>query len=538
MKGESKVKKILNSFPPMLMLAISALFTALPLVITELGFLQWISVIPAAVVLYEGIRDKEIRLRKMYGRGLVFFWIYYAVVFHWFFYMYPLDFAGLTNAASLVVVLVACLGLSFLQAVFSAVAFVLITAISRTKAVEKLPMLTPFIAASVWTVAEWFQTIGWWGVPWGRLPLGQIDATLLVRSSAFFGSYFVTFTIIAVNFLLAMALMNVDARKLGVVLAVSLFCFNLALGVVVTVGYKDSGEIVRVAAVQGNVSSSDKWDADSLDKTTEIYADLTESAADDGAEIVVWPETALPYDIFNNERLNTFVSELARENQVAILVSAFTKDEESGLLYNSVIEVKADGTLGETIYSKQRLVPFGEFVPMRELVMFVIPPLANVGMFDEDLLAGDKSEVLKLEAGNIGCGICFDSIYETLMLNSVRNGAELIAISTNDSWFSDSAALDMHNSQSRLRAIETGRYVVRSANTGISSVIDPLGNVEKELGALKRGYVISDVYLRNDTTMYTFIGNVFVYFCMTFSAALLIVDFCQKLLNNKFIKNS
>ena len=519
------------------MLAISAIFTALPLIITELGFLQWVSVIPTALVLLECIRDKEIKLKKMYGRGLVFFWIYYAIVFHWFFYMYPLDFAGLTNAASLVVVLVACLGLSFLQAVFSAFAFVLITAISRTKTVEKLPLLTPFVAASVWTVAEWFQTVGWWGVPWGRLPLGQIGATLLVRSSAIFGSYFVTFTIIAVNFLLAMAVMNANARKLGAVLAISLFCLNLALGVIVTVTYREDGETVRVAAAQGNISSSDKWNSDSLENTMRIYADLTEKAAADGAEIVVWPETALPYALFEKQSLSTFVSDLARDNHITILVSAFTRDDESGLLFNSLIEVKPDGSFGETVYSKQRLVPFGEFVPMRELIMFVIPPLANVGMLDDDLLAGDESLVIKTDSGNVGCGICFDSIYENLMLSSARNGAELIAISTNDSWFSDSAALDMHNSQSRLRAIETGRYIVRSANTGISSIIDPLGNVKEKLGALESGYVVSTVHLRNNTTPYTFIGNSFVYLCMVFSAALLTVGFYQKLRNDKFINN-
>ncbi len=521
----------------MLMLAVSAFFTALPLVITELGFLQWISVIPTAFVLLECISDKEIKLKKMYGRGLVFFWIYYAVVFHWFFYMYPLDFAGLSNGASLVVVFVACLGLSFIQALISAVAFVLITAISRTKIVEKRPLLIPFVAAAAWTVAEWFQTVGWWGVPWGRLPLGQIDATLLVRSSALFGSYFVTFTIIAVNFLLAMALMKTDARKLGVSLAVALFCTNLALGVAVTVSYKDNGDIVRVAAAQGNVSSSDKWNSDRLDNTKKIYAELTENAADDGADIVVWPETALPYVLFSNEGLRTYVSDLAKQNQVTILVSAFTEDDESGLLLNSVIEVRPDGSFGETVYSKQRLVPFGEFVPMRELIMFLIPPLANVGMLDDDLLAGSESLVINTESGNIGCGICFDSIYETLMLDSARNGAELIAISTNDSWFSDSAALDMHNSQSRLRAIETGRYVVRSANTGISSVIDPLGNVKEELGALECGYIVSTVHLRSNTTPYTVIGNAFVYFCMILSAALLIVGFYQKLRNDKFINN-
>jgi apolipoprotein N-acyltransferase len=96
------------------------------------------------------------------------------------------------------------------------------------------------------------------------------------------------------------------------------------------------------------------------------------------------------------------------------------------------------------------------------------------------------------------------------------NGAEIIIISTNDSWFSDSAALDMHNSQSKLRAIETGRYIVRSANTGISSIIDPLGNVKQNLGALTEGYVLDEVRARDQITPYTFIGNTFVYLCMAF----------------------
>ena len=93
-------------------------------------------------------------------------------------------------------------------------------------------------------------------------------------------------------------------------------------------------------------------------------------------------------------------------------------------------------------------------------------------------------------------------------------------ISTNDSWFSDSAALDMHNGQARLRAIETGRYVVRSANTGISSIIDPMGNVKEELGAQKEGYIVSDVYLRDQRTVYSYVGNIFVYICMAFISVL------------------
>ena len=91
-----------------LMLISSGILSSIPLVFTSLGFLQWISFIPAAIALTWLVNDEGIRLRKLYAMGLLFFWSYYIVTFHWFFYMYPLDFAGLNNAASMVVVLVAC----------------------------------------------------------------------------------------------------------------------------------------------------------------------------------------------------------------------------------------------------------------------------------------------------------------------------------------------------------------------------------------------------------------------------------------------
>ena len=521
------MKGFYTSFKKPIWLILSGLFTSLPLIITEIGFLQWISIIPAAVILVKSV-DEDVKLRKLYGRGVLFFGVYYAVSFHWFFYMYPLDFAGLSNAASLAVVLVACLGLGLFQAIQSAFLFLIFGFAARSDTVRNHKIIMPFLASSLWVIFEWWQTVGWWGVPWARLPLGQIDTTVLVRSSSLFGSYFVTFIIVSVNFCLALAISGKRKEKNFAMVALVLFCFNLALGTVVTLSYKDTGESVKAAAIQGNIPSSEKWDKNSAANTMKVYRELTEQAASDGAKVVVWPETALPYVLFDSSSLSAFVSDLARDNDVTIIMSAFTKEEESGQRYNSIIEVKPDGTFGETIYSKQRLVPFGEFVPMRSIVTFVFPPLANIGMLEEDLLAGDSSEVIESEIGMIGCGICFDSIYETLIIESVRNGAEMIAISTNDSWFSDSAALDMHNSQSRLRAIESGRYIVRSANTGISSVIDPIGNVKDDLGALQRGYVICEITPRNERTLYSHLGNFFVYVCVSFVVVIVLIKAYDK----------
>lgn len=510
-----------NPIMPILLI-ISGALMALPFIFPVLGFLQWVSLVPAALVLILSAEDREIKLRRLYFRGLLYFWSFYALSFHWFFYMYPLDFAGLSNVESIAVVLLACFGLSLFQAAWSAFAFLLFAKISRSEFMENMTFAKPFLAAALFVAAEWWQTIGWWGVPWGRLPIGQMDAILLVRSSAVFGSYFVSFVIVTVNFCLAYLLLKKDLCHTLISIAAGAFAVNLALGAAVTLLYKESYSTVKVAAAQGNISSSEKWDA-TYHFTVSTYRELTEKAAADGADIIIWPETAVPYDLSNDDDLREFLSELAKENNVIIIASAFTENEEHDMLSNSMVEVKSDGSFGNDIYSKQHLVPFGEYVPMREFFTFVIPPLANLGILSNDLLEGDESVVIKSNKGKIGCGLCFDSIYENTILESVRNGAQFIAIATNDSWFSDSAALDMHNSQSRLRAIETGRYVVRSANTGISSVIDPLGRIKCELGADEKGYVISEIELRESRTVYSYIGNLFVYICIGYVVSLIIM---------------
>jgi apolipoprotein N-acyltransferase len=182
--------------------------------------------------------------------------------------------------------------------------------------------------------------------------------------------------------------------------------------------------------------------------------------------------------------------------------------------YNAIFAVLPDGSISETVYAKQRLVPFGEFVPMRPVVEFLVPPLASIGMLSEDLAKGESSAPIPTDKGNVGALVCFDSIYENLTAATVREGAQLICLSTNDSWFTDSAAVRMHHAQARLRAIESGRWIVRSADTGISSVISPTGKSFDEQPPLCEGVSISTVYLRDTRTVYSYIGNVLVYLLM------------------------
>jgi apolipoprotein N-acyltransferase len=165
---------------------------------------------------------------------------------------------------------------------------------------------------------------------------------------------------------------------------------------------------------------------------------------------------------------------------------------------------------------------------MRDLFELLIPQLTDLSMRDEDLTPGVGANVIELEEASIGSLICFDSIYDELARDSVRSGAEILTISTNDSWFVDSAALDMHNAQAKLRAIENRRYVVRAANTGISSMITPTGEVISSLDALEGGELTEEMGCREELTLYTRVGNLFVYLCIAFVCGVLAASTVNK----------
>ena len=540
----SRISKYLTeiSYKPIrfLLLVTSAILTGLTLVISEIGFIQWITLIPAGIVLLTRASDREIKYRSLFLDGLAFFYAYYLVCFHWFVYLYPLDFvSGMTKGGALAVVLLAWLGLSLLQALMGGLVFVVAGIIFGGSVCRKFTLLKPFLAAGLWSVFEWSQTLGWWGVPWGRLPIGQAGYVIGLQNASLFGSYFVTFMLLCVNFLLAFVLINAVKMRTGIIIAVALLVFQYSSGALIYFT-KDvtEGEKIKVACIQGNISSNEKWDSSNMERTIGIYSKYTAQAAREGAELVIWPETAIPYDIRGSHTYYADVfAYMAKSNNIYLLVGAYVRNE-NGELLNSLICFTPEGEQIENVYSKRHLVPFGEYVPLRSLIETLLPPLSELVLSSDDIYAGEGAQILEIrDEISLGGLICFDSIYEELVRDSVNSGAELICLSTNDSWFIDSAALDMHNAQAQIRAIESGRYIARAANTGISTVIDPRGEVKVELGALKEGMVVSDVYATNKPTLWSIIGNGFVYLLVALYIILIFSEIYHSKIKPKMLDN-
>ena len=247
------------------------------------------------------------------------------------------------------------------------------------------------------------------------------------------------------------------------------------------------------------------------------YAELTVNAAREGAELIVWPETAI-----TDNRYIPNISELADELDVYILFGCFDYTSEGP--QNILNMATPEGELSETAYAKRHLVPFGEYVPMRKLIMTVFPPLGEIAMLSEDLVPGEESEIFDIEINGktirVGGLICFDSIYEQLAYATASDGAQVICVATNDSWFEDSRAVYMHCAQSRLRAIETGLPIIRAANTGISADITRLGEVREEIEPLVDGYLVCEVPISEGTHNARMANTLLLLFCAVCTCAL------------------
>lgn len=488
--------------------AFSGFFCAVPLVCPKLWVFFWVGPVP--VLLSELYFNREsTTLPRAWGRGFLFFFCYGYTAFSWFWGIYPIDSLGFTRGEALAVVILATLGIPALQGMFSAFVFVYCSFVNKKGYSRRHPILSGMGAACLWAFFEWLQTLTFLGVPWGRAAVGQGENLPIIQCLSLFGPYFLTFLCIFTASLLAFSAYSFVGRKrkeggLAIAFAFLLFFGNYTYGALkINLSDLSKGESVKVAAIQGNVLYEDRF-PDKAAYIEETYRALTLEACVEGAELILWPETALPYDISSDEGFTDYILSVQRESSADIVATFFNRDTEG--LKNVAVAVTADG-MGESFYEKRALVPFGEYLPMEGFINAVCPPLAQFTKLNDPVTAGDRAVVLETESLKLCPLICYDSVFEELCRQGVSLGGNIICISTNDSWFSGSCALCQHEMQGRLRCVENGKYGVRAANTGNSSVISPTGELLAMLGEGETGYITADIYEVEETTLYTKIGN-------------------------------
>ncbi len=373
-----------------------------------------------------------------------------------------------------------------------------------------------FLFPALFVALEFLRGKLLYGFPWGFIGASQYRFLPFIQVADLGGIYAVSYLVVLANYLLFVLWQRPKGWWRvwfwgGLVLLVS-----LTYGIVRLKTIWPEGPRERLALIQGNVPQETKWVPERRGETLKRYLSLSQRALDQNPTLILWPETALPF-FFPLESLSSKVLSWQRVHGTPLILGAprlgLTGKEPR--IHNSLFLVK-DGRV-VSFYDKQRLVPFGEFIPFEKQ----IPLLRTFAVASGDYSPGPAGGPLVLGPQRIfGPLICFESVFPDLARKQVRQGATILLVATNDAWFDRTAGPYQHFVQAVFRAVETRRYLVRVANTGISGLIDPYGRIKKATPLEETLTPCVEAHHLAYFSWYTRLGDLWAGFCVLITGAL------------------
>ena len=493
---------------PFLLAAISGILLVLIFPRFNFESLAWFAFIP----LFSAIEAKTPQSAALLGfiTGMVFYtwglsWINNTLI----------NYGNLPSVVSFMVLGLLAAYLSFYTALFCY--------LIRRVCKENRGLFFLF-APVLWVSLEYLRsTHSEFGFSWLGLGYSQFKTLQVIQMAEITGVYGISWLIMLLNAGLYLAWKtwrepgNVGARFISVTLLV-FACWWGYGSVVMDRPNTDKNSGLTVGLIQGNVEQFMKWNPVFQKVVMGKYRDLTLVAAQSKPQLIVWPETAMPF-YYNQHPVGTeFVNDLARQTQTPILFGSPHKENKDGHTthYNSAYLVSETGDT-QNRYDKIHLVPFGEFVPFRKLLFFVEKMVEMIGDFGR----GKEATLFDVAGYKAGVSICYEIIFPDLIRQAVKNGADFLINITNDAWFGKSAASYQHMSMGALRAVENRVPIVRAANTGISGTIDANGALRDETDLFVEAAKITKITPRQrGLTFYTAYGDVFSWICLVLTVVL------------------
>lgn len=464
-------------------------------------FLAWIAVAPLIALSLDSKSSKEAA-----RRGLVFGLSLAGVAFYWIYL--TCRFAGVAVPVSLA----AWAGLSLLMAL----PWAAFAAAFRGASAKRQVWLLPFVAGAIFAAIEFAIS----NTPLGlhKLAYTQWRYLSVLQPISVVGPFGLGFLLIAWNAALAVCLIGKAPRKDG----------YKALAVVGTIALawvsygraawrpaQDESAGKRLAIIQPNIDQYQKWDPQMIDSIKGQFDAILSYASAFRPAMIVWPESAAP-GWLDQPRLRGWMSSWARRSQAAHIIGVIRRDPE---YRNSAAFFNERGEL-VGMNDKRILVPFGEFVPLRSLLEPLAGILGEMGDFESGAW---KQPAVETPVGRVGATLCFEAVFPSINRQIAAQGAAVIVNLTNDGWYKDTWGPYQHFYSNRFRAIENRATVVRAANTGISGVFDPFGNVVTELGIDRGGFlnasIGADLFPRR--SFYARTGEWFGWLCVFFSGILM-----------------
>lgn len=356
-----------------------------------------------------------------------------------------------------------------------------------------LRLLVVLGLAGVWVLIEWSRSWLLGGFPWLPLAASQWERASILQIAAYTGAYGISFVLVMMNLgfgayahrLFREGVTGINKRSQEFFLA--LFLLLACVCVHFQESFNRRGYTVplaRVALVQPKIPQDVKWDPARAPAILEVLTKTTLEAAATRPDLIVWPEAVTPLAVRGDETVKAFVEALVRRTATPLLLGSIAVENPqtaNEIWFNGAFVVTPENGVGTSYYAKRRLVPFGEFVPLRPVLGW-IEKFVPIG---GDFVAGETSAPLLIPLRGqpivFGPLICYEDTYPQLSRNSALAGAAVLTVLTNNGWFGEGGAAYQHAAHAVLRAVETRRPVLRCGNAGWSGWIDEFGAVRATL---------------------------------------------------------
>lgn len=383
-------------------------------------------------------------------------------------------------------------------------------------------LLFPVVAAVIWTALEWVRSWLITGFPWGSIGYSQWNNPLGIQIASLVGVHGISFVIVLFNAGIATMLCNRHRWRQEIpafVLPLILVFLCLGYGAFQLrdapsinrdsdITTSEASQTLNIALVPGNISQLEKWDIRQFPQILQRYINLTHTAGQENPDLIVWPETAIRSEALTGEwptyhrrfllmlrdiALPILIGTAIEGDEIDETIGKFYRrapekdpdEEKNANIYNRVLSISPDGKITGG-YAKKHLVPFGEYIPLANLIPDFIPNFIQFKPFafgkSVNLLpvfsVKNNTEDQKIE---IGASICFESVFPDEFRRPVQKGAQVMGIFTNDAWFKGTAFPELHLSMAPFRAVENRITVFRCANGGFTCVVDPFGRIATPL---------------------------------------------------------
>ena len=479
-----------------------------------LSFLAWVALIPLLIALEDSTPRQAFRVGMTCGI------ISYAFILYWLNIVF-VRYGHLPWSVSIPIYL--------LLVVWLAMFYALSTSIARWG--ELIGIKAAFTLPVAWVAFDFIRSFLFSGFAWAMLGHSQFRTLPLVQIADLAGVYGITLLIVLANIVLYRALRAVFGAGVPYPVKSALILLLLLVGTLFY-GFNRlnkplplNSKPLRVALIQGNIPQDVKWSPEFRQHTVDTYDRLTREASKGGVDLIVWPESAVPF-FFQDEPIQAErIRNLAKEMNACLLFGSPAHELRNGrsTFLNSAFMLSPNGeTVGRA--DKMHLVPLGEYVPLGRILTFINKLVVGIG----DFAPGERAVPLDTGTTKLGIQVCYEVIFPELARQYVQAGARVLVAITNDAWFGQSSAPYQHLAIATFRAIETRTPLIRAANTGVTAIVDQNGYISTMTGLFVEAYRTGEVQPGSGESLYLTIGDAPAWLCVLITAAIALLAWVRR----------